>query len=326
MQDEINSDVEVGTDNEIVETDVNDGSTGLLGEADLSEEPVELTPEHSPEPDADFSSSREPTASVQEKKFDPLFSDIDDEELNVDDFYKGITEQDIKELPTVARRMLHNFRVAYKNESTRLDAAHQDRVSQYKKREGQIESLERDFARRQAEFSSIIEDPRIKDALRQDESEMPDIMSEDGIQARINRGVAEAVSSVFEPMQEISSKRRQESAYYDFLESNPEMKKPAFRKKVADFVSHRKSTGAPVSTQDAYEIIQSRDIIFKEKGLKEQRRRARAEASRHVQRNSVSGSPSSFEIPPDVKKQGAASIAAWLQSNPEAAKAYSNNR
>ena len=133
--------------------------------------------------------------------------------------HNQITEQDIKELPTVARRMLHNFRVAYKNESQRLNDAHESRVSQYKKREQQIESLERDFARRQAEFASIIEDPRIKEALKQDESEMPDIMSEDGIQARINRGVAEAVSSVFEPMQEISSKRRQESAYFDFLEA-----------------------------------------------------------------------------------------------------------
>jgi hypothetical protein len=58
----------------------------------------------------------------------------------------------------------------------------------------------------------------------------------------------------------------------------------------------------------------------------EKERRARAEAARRVQRSSMSGSPDAAEIPPDVKKQGAASIAAWLQSNPEAAKAFSNNR
>ena len=325
MQDEINSDVDVGADSEAVVDEVSDGSTGLLDDGGIDQEPVQTAPE----PEADFSSSDEPIPNepaVEAKTFDPMFSDIDDQELNVDDFYKGITEQDIKELPTVARRMLHNFRVAYKNESKRLNDAHESRVAQYKKRETQIESLERDFARRQAEFASIIEDPRIKEALKQDESEMPDIMSEEGIQARINRGVAEAVSSVFEPMQEISSKRRQESAYFDFLEANPEMKKPEFRKEVAQLVTNREKQGNPLSTQDAYEIIKARRLVAQDRTRKETQRKARADAARRVQRNSVSGSPSAFEIPPDVKKQGAASIAAWLQSNPEAAKAYSNNR
>ena len=328
MQDEINSDVEVDAGVEPVETDISDGSTGLLDDGGTSSEPVDVAPEPvaDTESQADFSSSNEITESAQAKNFDPMFSDIDDQELNVDDFYKGITEQDIKELPTVARRMLHNFRVAYKNESQRLNTAHESRVSQYKKREQQIESLERDFARRQAEFASIIEDPRITDALKKDESDMPDIMSEDGIQARINRGVAEAVSSVFEPMQEISSQRRQESAYYDFLESHPEMKKPDFRKQVAELVTHRTNAGSPLSTQDAFDIVKARNMIAEERVRKETQRKARADAARRVQRNSVSGSPATFEIPPDVKKQGAASIAAWLQSNPEAAKAYSNNR
>ena len=160
MQDEINSDVDVGADSEAVVDEVSDGSTGLLDDGGIDQEPLETAPE----PEADFSSSDEQIPNepaVEAKTFDPMFSDIDDQELNVDDFYKGITEQDIKELPTVARRMLHNFRVAYKNESKRLNDAHESRVAQYKKRETQIESLERDFARRQAEFASIIEDPRI---------------------------------------------------------------------------------------------------------------------------------------------------------------------
>ena len=67
-------------------------------------------------------------------------------------------------------------------------------------------------------------------------------------------------------------------------------------------------------------------MIAQERKKKETQRRARAQAARQVQRSSVSGSPGVAEIPPDVKKQGAASIAAWLQSNPEAAKAFLNNR
>jgi hypothetical protein len=303
------------------------GSTGLLDDelsfADdnsVAAEPqadVQAGPESAPEA---------PIVNVNERAFDPLFSDIDDDELKTDGFYDGITEHDIKELPTVARRMLHNFRVAYKLRQGELNKTHEGRVSEYKKREQQIQHLERDFARRQAEFASLMNDPSIKDALNVGDEELPDIMSEDGINAHINRRVAEAVSGVFAPMQEASNKRRQEAAFYDFLDSHPEMKNAAFKKEVASLVTERKNTDAPLSTQDAYEVVKARKIMAEQRTRTEKERRARADAARRVQRSSMSGSPDSMQIPPDVKKQGAASIAAWLQKNPEAAKALQNIR
>tara|TARA_R110002020_G_scaffold1847_2_gene8460 strand:- start:36 stop:1010 length:975 start_codon:yes stop_codon:yes gene_type:complete len=322
VQDEITSDVE---------PDLTAGTTGLLDDQESSLELDQSTSDFSDANETDsveFSSSNEPAiaSSVDEKSFDPLFSSIEDDELKTDDFYSNISEQDIKELPTVARRMLHNFRVAYKQKQGELDSSHAQRVEKYSKREQQIQSLERDFARRQAEFASIIDDPRIKETLNADESELPDIMSEEGIQARISRGVAEAVRGVFQPMQEVSSQRRQESAYLDFLESHPEMKEPAFKKQVAKMVADRRESDSPLSTQDAYELVRARRVMGEQRKRAERERRARADAARRVQRSSVSGSPDSAEIPHDVKKQGAASIAAWLQSNPEAAKAFSNNR
>lgn len=322
MQDEMNSEVEA---------DVAAGSTGLLDDQESSLEMDQSASDVSAVDDAEpveFSSSNEPavTSSIDEKSFDPLFSSIEDEELSTDDFYSNISEQDIKELPTVARRMLHNFRIAYKQKQGELDQSHAQRVAKYSQREQQIQSMERDFARRQAEFASIIDDPRIQKTLNADESELPDIMSEEGIQARITRGVAEAVRGVFQPMQEVSAQRRQESAYLDFLDSHPEMKDPAFKKQVAKMVADRRESDSPVSTQDAYELVRARRMMTEQRKRAEKERRARADAARRVQRSSVSGSPDSAEIPPDVKKQGAASIAAWLQSNPEAAKAFSNNR
>jgi len=322
VQDEFTSDVE---------PDLSAGTTGLLDDQESSLESDQSTSDfsdanESESPEFSSSDALAVDSSVNEKSFDPLFSSIEDEELKTDDFYSNISEQDIKELPTVARRMLHNFRVAYKQRQNELDSSHAQRVEKYSKRESQIQSLERDFARRQAEFASIIDDPRIKETLSADESEMPDIMSEEGIQARINRGVAEAVRGVFQPMQEVSSQRRQESAYLDFLESHPEMKEPAFKKQVAKMVADRRESDSPLSTQDAYELVRARRVMGEQRKRAERERRARADAARRVQRSSVSGSPDSAEIPPDVKKQGAASIAAWLQSNPEAAKAFSNNR
>ena len=320
-------------ENNEIEMTESAGSTGLLGDDDVAGG-VDFASDNSGEEIDSFEQEDDGAASsadesefqaVDERSFDPLFSDIDDQELATDDFYGNITEQDIKELPTVARRMLHNFRVAYKQKQNELESSHASRQEQYKKREQQIQSLERDFARRQAEFASIIDDPRIRESLKVEESELPDIMSEDGIQARINRGIAEAVSSVFAPMQEVSAQRRQEHAYLDFLDAHPEMKDAAFKKEVAKLVSDRRETDAPISTQDAYEIVRARKIMVEQRRRSDQERRAHSEAARRVQRSSVSGSPDSVEIPPDVKKQGAASIAAWLQSNPEAAKVISNN-
>ena len=303
------------------------GSTGLLDESnDAGFDSGDQSFEDSSVQFADDAPSASPEIHTEPVNFDPLSHEIDDEELKTDGFYDGITEHDIKELPTVARRMLHNFRVAYKMKSNELDQNNQSRLGEYKKREQQIEHLERDFARRQAEFASLIEDPSIKEALKIEDGELPDIMSEDGINAHINRRVAEAVSGVFAPMQQASAQRRQESAFYDFLESHPEMKNPGFKKEVASLVTERKNTDAPLSTQDAYEVVKARKIMAQQRARTEQERRARADAARRVQRNSVSGSPGAMQIPPDVKRQGAASIAAWLQSNPEAAKAFSNNR
>jgi|TARA_R100000388_G_scaffold49373_2_gene36967 hypothetical protein len=313
------------SDEIVNEVDVQEsaGSTGLLDDDATTD--VEIDDQPSMDVQADEQPEPSPNV-VDAAQFDPLIHEIDDDELKTDGFYDGITEHDIKELPTVARRMLHNFRVAYKMKQGELDRSHQDRLSEYKKREQQIEHLERDFARRQAEWASLIEDPNIQQALNVPDEELPDIMSEDGINAHINRRVAEAVSSVFQPMQEASSQRRQEAAFFDFLESHPEMKDPAFKKEVATLVTERKNTDAPLSTQDAYEVVKARKIMADQRARTEKERRARAEAARRVQRSSMSGSPDAMQIPPDVKKQGAASIAAWLKSNPEAAKALSNYR
>lgn len=322
MSEEINNEVDVAE---------SAGSTGLLDDQEGSPVSDESTvsAESFEDSGTSFSSSdtnSENIGQANERSFDPLFSDIDDDELKTDAFYEGISEHDIKELPTVARRMLHNFRVAYKQKQNALDESYKSRLNEYQKREQQIQHLERDFSRRQAEFASLIDDPKIKDALKIDDGELPDIMSEEGINAHINRRVAEAVSGVFSPMQEASAQRRQESAFYDFLESHPEMKSPSFKKEVAALVTSRRDTDAPLSTQDAYEVVKARKIMSDQRVRTEKERRARADAARRVQRSSMSGSPGSAEIPPDVKKQGAASIAAWLQSNPEAAKAFSNNR
>ena len=287
-------------------------------------EAVEAAPE---EPALEEAAPAEvaPTPSEEPaKSFDPLFETIDDDDLKLDGFYDKITEQDIKDLPTVAKRMLHNFRIAYKQQQKTLESQQAAFDKKIQERESAVHALERDFARRQAEFAAVIDDPRVKDAMSVPDSELPDIMSEAGIEARINKGIAEGLTKAFQPMREASVERKQESAYLDFLETHPEMRDPAFKKSVASLVRDREKTTSPLSTQDAYEIVKARNIMEQQHKRAQSERRARAESARRVKRSSMSGSPGVEDIPPEIKKQGAASIASWLQANPEAAKRISN--
>ena len=53
--------------------------------------------------------------------------------------------------------------------------------------------------------------------------------------------------------------------------------------------------------------------------------RARQQSARRIGRAVSGGNPSSHDVPPDVKKQGAFAIANWLQANPEAARKLSQS-
>lgn len=262
---------------------------------------------------------------LDESSFDVLSAELGDiEELKHDAFYKDINEDHIKELPTVARRMLHNFRLAYemrKGEFEKEIKAKEDTVSNRMKR---LQELERDFARRQAQFTSVIDDPKVKQVLDKPESELPDPLTEEGINARIERGIAKGLQNILTPMQEVAQQRQQESTYLDFVAKNQEMNDPSFKAEVANLVKQRHADGNPVSTQDAFHLIKAQKLIKENSARMSQERRARAEASRRVSRSSVSGSPGSEGIPESVKKRGAPAIVAWLQANPEAAKRIGN--
>lgn len=258
---------------------------------------------------------------ISEEAFNPLTSVLGDiDELKTDGFYENISEDDIKELPTVARRMLHNFRIAYELEKQKLGHSAKGTETKLAERELGLQKMERDFARRQAEFAALAEDPKVQEILKTHEGELPDILSEEGIQARIHQGVAEGMRRVLSPMQEASARHNREATYLEFLDSHPDLNEPTFKKEVASLVEGRRDTIAPISTQDAYQIVKARRVLAAQNARSTAERRARAESARRVSRQAMSSAPGVEDIPVDVKKRGALAIATWLQSNPEAAK------
>lgn len=307
-------DANVGTV-EAVDADAVANDAGSL--ADL----VDVAPDYAD----DTVEAAEPEQPSFQEESAPVFNALDAElgqieELQHDGFYKDIDERHIKDLPTTARRILHNFRVDKKLQEQQHNSEMQELQRQVEERESRLANMEREFARRQAEFSAIAEDPKIQEVLSQSEDQLPDIFTEDGINARIQRGIAQGIRNILEPMQESAQAKAREAAYLDFIEKHPEMKKSDFKAEVAQMVRTRKEVGDPIKTQDAYQLVKARRILHEKQARAQREQAARAQAARKVGTSTVGGRPGADGIPKDVMKRGANAIAQWLQSNPEAAK------
>jgi hypothetical protein len=247
------------------------------------------------------------------------------EELQHDGFYEKINESHIKDLPPTARRILHNFRVDRKLAEEKHVSELESLQTKIQDRESNLSGMEREFAKRQAEFASLVEDPEVQRLLSEPDGELPDIFTEEGVEARIQRGIAKGMSAILEPMKNAADVKARESNYLDFVSQRPEMKDASFKKDVAGLVRSRANEGIPLSTQDAYQIVKARRVMAQQQARSAQEQRARQQSARRIGRAVSGGNPSSGEIPPEVQKKGAYAISQWLAANPEAARKLSQS-
>jgi hypothetical protein len=280
---------------------------GFVADESVSTEPAE---------------AREPIPDIVEKvAFNPLTSDIDDDELKLDGFYKDLNEEHIKDLPTTAKRMLHNFRNAYKMREQDLDRTLEDKERDLAGRMESLGKLERDFARRQAEISVVTSDPEIQKLLNPQKSERAlDPYTPEGLNAMVEQRVADGLRKVLEPMNQAADMNQRTNMLLDFVSQHPEMRSPSFKKEVVSVVKQRWDTDQRISTEDAFQLVKARRVLAKEQVRAQQETAARAKSARRVARKTSSGSPTSDNIPREVRRRGAGAIVNWLRDNPEAAK------
>ena len=279
--------------------------------------------EAAPEVPAEPVRREEPAGHQSFSALDNALSDI--EELEHDGFYDKIDESHLKDLPPTARRILHNFRVDRKQQGEKHQAEITNLMTKIEERERQLSTSERDFAKRQSEFASLIDDPDIQKLLSEPKGELPDIFTEQGVEARIQRGIAKGMQAILEPMKAAADVKARETSYLEFVDKHPEMRDATFKKEVAGLVRTRVSSGAPVTTEDAYQLVKARRVMAQQQARAAQQQRARQQSARRIGRAVSGGNPSSHEIPPDVKKQGAYAISQWLAANPEAARKISQS-
>lgn len=284
----------------------------------VSDDTLEAAPAEEPLPE-----EPEPTEHSSFSALDAELGDL--EELKHDGFYDKIQQDHIKDLPPTARRILHNFRVDRKLAQNKHVSEMEELKSAIEKREAQLSEMELDFSKRQAEFANLIQDPEVQKLLSEPEGDLPDIFTEEGVEARIQRGIAKGMSAILEPMKSAADTQARENHYLEFVNKHPEMKDPGFKKDVAGLVRSRAEDGIPLSTQDAYQIVKARRVMAQQQARAAQEQRARQQSARRVGRAVHGGNPHNGEIPPEIKKRGAHAIVEWLQANPEAHKKISQS-
>ena len=307
--------------------ELNDTQAVEVGEQPYTGDLSELVSDDSASVDAAPSGETfEEEVAPEPSSFNALDAELGEiEELQHDGFYDKIDESHIKDLPPTARRILHNFRVDRKLAQEKHVTELESLRSKIEARESNLSNMEREFAKRQSEFANLVEDPDVQKLLTEPDGELPDIFTEEGVEARIQRGIAKGMSAILEPMKNAADVKARESNYLDFVSQHPEMKDTSFKKDVAGLVRSRANEGIPLSTQDAYQIVKARRVMAQQQARSAQEQRARQQSARRIGRAVSGGNPSSGEVPPEVQKKGAYAISQWLAANPEAARKLSQS-
>ena len=181
--------------------------TGDLSDLVQEEPAVEAAPSG-----ATFEQEVAPQPEPEPSSFSALDAELGElEELQHDGFYEKITEDHIKDLPPTARRILHNFRGDRKLAQDKHEQEMQDLQSKIEKRESILSEMEREFAKRQAEFANLIEDPEVQKLLSEPDGPLPDVFTEEGVEARIQRGIAKGMAAILEPMKNAADVKARES-------------------------------------------------------------------------------------------------------------------
>ena len=306
--------------------ELNDTQAVEVGEQPYTGDLSELVSDDSASVDASPSGETFEEVAPEPSSFNALDAELGEiEELQHDGFYDKIDESHIKDLPPTARRILHNFRVDRKLAQEKHVTELESLQSKIEARESNLSNMEREFAKRQSEFANLVEDPDVQKLLTEPDGELPDIFTEEGVEARIQRGIAKGMSAILEPMKNAADVKARESNYLDFVSQHPEMKDTSFKKDVAGLVRSRANEGIPLSTQDAYQIVKARRVMAQQQARSAQEQRARQQSARRIGRAVSGGNPSSGEVPPEVQKKGAYAISQWLAANPEAARKLSQS-
>ena len=245
-----------------------------------------------------------------------------------DQLLDSIDEKTIENMPANVRGLLKHLMAQQNVEHQKRMSAFSSREETLQSQQAKIKEEARNLIRNRAQMNRMLMDPRFQELLKKadlKEEDMADSITPEGMQQRIDKGVAEAMKEFQRPITAAATRAQQMESYYDFVEKHPQMKTPAFKKEVRQFMESRRDGGAPITVEDAYTHVDRQRLLRAEAARATSEREARAKSARKVSRATVSAQPDSGEpVPNWVTKKGYKGVRGdqarirYLMDNPKA--------
>lgn len=205
-----------------------------------------------------------------------------------------IDEESLDRLPANVRGLLRHLAAAQRQQLNEEQEKFKVRASELDRKEAELRTKARDLIRNRAQLNRVLLDPKLQELIKNSdvpEDQLADPYSEEGIQQRIQRGVAQAMKAFQAPITDAAQRAQQMAAYQDFVEAHPLMREKQFKSEVRSIMEERKSAGTQISLEDAYNLADRNRILREQQVSSEKERKARAASARRVQRSTQSSQP-----------------------------------
>lgn len=297
--------------------------------AEIAAEPIET-----PAPEVAEPTPVETTAEVSSTepvKLDSLLDalgEIPDEPSQA--LLENLDERSIRNMPDsmkgLFKHMVSAERQRIKQQQEKMDV----RNTELEKKFEELKEQNRVVIRNRAQLNQVLMDPKFQEYLRSadiPEAEMKDPMSPEGIEQRIQKGVAAAMREFQKPIAESANRAQQMAKYQDFVVANPLMNDKGFKTEVRDLMQVRRDSGSAVSLEDAYALVERNRMVVEQEKRTKMDRLKRSESARQVSRSSVSSSNDGADPVPKwvtergyMDSRGDRARILWLRDNPAALK------
>tara|TARA_A100001515_G_scaffold63027_1_gene49847 strand:- start:1849 stop:2859 length:1011 start_codon:yes stop_codon:yes gene_type:complete len=265
-------------------------------------------------------------------RFDSLMDALGDipDEPNAQ-LLENIDERSIEKLPDSMKGLMKHLIAQQRVQAKQAEAQYTERQSALDKRMEEIENQNKILIRNRAQLNQVLLDPKFQEYLKMadtPEEELPDPMSNEGIEARIKKGVAQAMRQFQEPIQQSARRAQQLAAYQDFVDANPKMQDAQFKSDVRQLMEQRKESGNSISLPDAYALVERKQLVAAQEKQSAKERLRRRESAQQVQRSTISSTQDNNDpVPKWVTEKGYKGIRGntarilYLRDNPKALQA-----
>lgn len=221
---------------------------------------------------------------------------------------ESLDARSIENLPSAMKGLFKHLVAAERQRVKQQEEKMSTRNSELDKKFEELKDQNRVVIRNRAQLNQVLTDPKFQEYLKiadMPEEELADPYSEEGIQQRIKKGVAEAMREFQKPIHESATRAQQMAKYQDFVAVHPLMQEKVFKVEVRDLMQERRDAGTAVSLEDAYALVERNRMISEQEKQTARDRLKRSKSARQVSRSTVSSSNDTGDpVPSWVMERG----------------------